>query len=76
MATSKRKTNVQVVKQMMEHSVYGALAQIFVMDALAKMAKATSEADPAQIESPLISGKAWVGVAKEIHETLEAHFKG
>jgi hypothetical protein len=75
MTTTKRKTNVQVVKQMMEHSAYGALAQIFIMDALAKHSKAVSETDPSKFESGLISGAAWVGVAKEIHKTLGDHFK-
>ncbi len=70
----KRKTNVQVVKQIMEFSNYGPIAQLFVMDALSKFAEKVSKADPAEVGNGLISGEAWVGVAKEIKQTLDTHF--
>lgn len=67
---AKPKTNVQFVSDMMEFSRYGALAQIFVIDALDKWSKKISECDPAQVDSAMINGEAWVGVAKEIQQKI------
>lgn len=69
---AKPKTNVQFVKDIMEFSRYGALAQVFVIDALDKWSKKISEVDPAQVDSAMVNGEAWVGVAKEIQEKLNA----
>ncbi|WP_439357888.1 hypothetical protein [Bradyrhizobium sp. DASA03007] len=67
----KPKTNVQFVTDLMEFSRYGALAQVFVIDALDKWSKKISEVDPAQVDSAMINGEAWVGVAKEIQQKIE-----
>jgi len=58
----------------MTFSKYGALAEAFVMTALRQAARGTAKADPAKYDSPFVSGKAWVGVAKEVSEKLEAFF--
>lgn len=58
----------------MTFSKYGALAEAFVMTALRQAARDTAKADPAKFENALISGKAWVGVAKEVSEKLEAFY--
>lgn len=68
----KPQTNVQFVKNLMEHSQYGALAQLFVLDALDKWSKKVAEATPSELDSPMISGHAWLGVAKEIQEKINA----
>lgn len=68
----KRKTNTAFVRDLMEHSAYGPLAQLFVIEALHKWSGHVAKADPADLDNPLISGAAWVGVAKEIHAKLEA----
>lgn len=70
----KKKTNVQCVKDIMEFSNYGALAQAFVMDALSKLSNAVSESDPKMFDNPFLNGEAWVGVAREIKGKLDAHF--
>lgn len=70
--TKKPQTNVEFVTNLMEFSRYGALAQIFVLDALDKWSKKISECEPAQVDSAMINGQAWVGVAKEIQEKLNA----
>lgn len=70
----KRKTNMQVVKQMMEHSQYGALSQAFIMEAISRYADQCAAADPAMFDSPMMHGASWVGTAKEIQATLKAHF--
>lgn len=72
-----RMTNVEAVTELMEFSRYGALAQAFVMDALAKHSQAVADADLAALasmEGGLVSPAAWQGVAREIAEKLERHF--
>jgi hypothetical protein len=63
---SKRPDNITFVRNLMNHSQYGALAQLFVLDALSKFAESVSKADPVAVDTPLINGHAWVGVAREI----------
>lgn len=70
---AKPKTNRQILSDIMDHSRFGHLAEIFVMDALAKVAAAVAEADPEVCDSAMVSGEAWVGVAKEIKEKLSAY---
>lgn len=71
-----RRTNVQWVKHAMEYSKFGALSQAFIMEAIGRYANQIAELDPARLDSALISGEAWVGVAKEIKASLDAHYKG
>lgn len=75
----KATTNLECVIDIMEFSRYGALAQAFVMDALSKHAAqvAAMPFDVLQQElgdHPMVSARAWLGVAQEIHDKLEAHF--
>jgi hypothetical protein len=67
---AKPKTNIQFVSDMMNNSKFGALAQLFVLDALDKWSKKISECEPAQVDTALISGAAWVGVAQEIQQKI------
>jgi len=68
------KTNTEIVKGVMWSSRFGALAEIFVVTAIEKYAEACAKADPATFESPLMNGAAWVGVAKEIKEKMDAAY--
>ena len=71
----KHMTNVELVANIMEYSRYGALAQMFVIDALTKVADAVAQSKPEDYgKSPLISGHAWIGVAKEIQEKLNENY--
>ena len=72
---SKRKTNVQFVKSIMEFSQHGALAQMFVIEAITKYAKACAEAKPEDMDSGFISGAAWQAVAKEIQGKIAEQYK-
>jgi len=63
-------TNIEKVTHIMTFSKYGALAQCFVMDALHKWSDLIRKANPDDITNGLISGKAWIAVANEIHERL------
>ncbi|MDN8038810.1 hypothetical protein [Burkholderia vietnamiensis] len=68
-------TNLECVTDIVTFSRYGALAQAFVMDALSQHAArvAATSLDQLQV-NPMISVRAWHGVAQEIHAKLEAHF--
>ncbi|WP_175861812.1 hypothetical protein [Burkholderia cepacia] len=68
-------TNLECVTDIMTFSRYGALAQAFVMDALSKHAARVATTPPDQLQvNPMISARAWHGVAQEINTKLEAHF--
>ena len=69
-------TNLEVVTDIMTYSNYGALAQLFVMDALTKFSKivmSTPSEDMAMMDNGLISCEAWKGVAAEIHKKLSGY---
>jgi hypothetical protein len=67
-------TNVEFVTHLMERSNHGPLAQLFIIDALEKWSDIIAKADPAQLDTPFISGKAWVSVAREIQDKLATRF--
>ena len=69
-------TNLEVVTDIMTYSNYGALAQLFVMDALTKFSKivmSTPSEDMAMMDNGLISCEVWKGVAAEIHKKLSGY---
>lgn len=67
-------TNVEFVTDLMEFSKFGGVAQVFVIDALAKFSKRVAEAAPEEFSDMggFISGEAWQGVAREIQQKIEA----
>ncbi len=71
MAPHRPQTNVDFVTRLMEFSNYGPLAQLFVLEALRNWSDLVAKADPAKVDSAMISGHAWVGVAKEIKAKIE-----
>ncbi|HDR9201837.1 TPA: hypothetical protein QDB48_003163 [Burkholderia vietnamiensis] len=67
--------NLECLTEIMTFSRYGALAQAFVMDALSQYAERVATTPPDQLQvNPMISARAWQGVAQEIRTKLEAHF--
>jgi hypothetical protein len=68
----RNETNVEFVTRMMEFSNYGALAQLFILESIRNWSELVAKADPVKVDSPMISGQAWVGVAKEIQEKMTA----
>lgn len=73
-----QQTNVEAIAEMMEFSRYGALAQMFIMDALGKQARAVADASPDLFkgdkwENGFVSGEAWQAVAREIAGKLDKH---
>ena len=72
----KQKTNVQIVKEIMEFSDFGPLAQMFIIDAITKQAEAVSKTTAKDYpENMMIHPEAWINVAKEIKEKLEKAYK-
>ena len=67
-------TNVEFIVDLMKFSSSGALAQIFVIDAVMKHADAVAALDPEAIDNPLISGYAWVRCAQEIRDRMCAKY--
>ncbi len=68
------KTNIDIVTEIMSVSKFGALSQMFVIDALTKHAETVAKADPKTFDNSLVNGKAWVGVAAEIRDRLDAFY--
>jgi hypothetical protein len=71
-------TNVQKLREIMEFSNYGALAQMFIIDAIYKVADTVSKTDPNNYDREkwcFISPEDWVGVANEIKQKLDEHLK-
>lgn len=75
-----RMTNVEAVTDIMETSKFGALAQLFVIDALEKWSARVANAKPEELASMNDSfgpsAAAWQGVAREIQGKLAQHLKG
>lgn len=67
-------TNTEFVADLMEFSRHGALAQIFVIDAIQKHAGQVAAADRSSIDHALIHGEGWVGVAREIKAKIDAKY--
>jgi len=65
-------TNVEKVEHIMTFSNYGALAQLFVIDALHKWSDIVSKASPGDVGNGFVSGEAWIAVAKEIRDKLKS----
>jgi len=66
-------TNVEFVTDLMEYSKYGAMVQLFVIEALHHYSNTVANASPEQFEewNGLISPQAWQGVAREIAEKID-----
>lgn len=67
-------TNVKYLTEIMEFSRFGPLAQAFVIEALARYATEIKACKSEDLDSPGLSGAAWVGVANEIDAKLTAKY--
>lgn len=75
--TQKHFTNLEKISEIMEYSNFGALAQVFVMDAVSKHARLiakTSIEDLECMRDGLISPESWQGVAAEIETKLQNYY--
>jgi hypothetical protein len=74
MSRRKQETNEQFVARIMKFSQHGALMQLFVLDALGKMADKVAESTPADYpENCFVHPESWIGVAKELQAALNEH---
>ena len=73
----KRKTNIQVVNDLMTHSKQGVLMQAFIIEAIAKYAELTKEAvgKPEWAPNSFISAGAWGACADEALEAINNRSK-
>jgi hypothetical protein len=63
----RRKTNTEFVAELMEFSEFGAMSQLFIVNAIQSAAESVASTDPTTLDdSGPISPTAWIGVAKEI----------
>jgi hypothetical protein len=67
-------TNTEFVTELMEFSRFGALSQMFIIDAIQRHADSVAAADPEALANPFVNEHAWIGVAKEIKERVEAKY--
>lgn len=70
----KRLNNVHFIKRMMEFSRYGALSQVFILEAIRKEAERVAATKVEQYDKNawfMISVEGWIGVAKEIAEQFK-----
>lgn len=58
-------TNVEKVTHMMEHSNYGALKQVFIMEAIRNYSEQTVKSDFSKWNNGFISKDAWKSIAEE-----------
>jgi hypothetical protein len=69
------KTNEDILRDIMNFSRYGALAQLFVIDALTKFANTVAASKPEDYpDNGIVQPEAWIGVAKEIKEKLDEFY--
>ena len=72
--------NTELVASMMEFSRHGALAQMFIVNAIQQHADQVSKATPDQVGDAggrgmlAISPESWIGVAQEIKAKMEAFY--
>ena len=77
MKTRKKKidTNEELVREMMNFSNFGVMAQMFIIDAISEQSKAVASSKVEDYpENMFVSPEAWIGVAKEIEEKMEAFY--
>ena len=78
-----RPTNIDLVVDLMNYSKFGALSQVFIMEAITRYAEQMAQATPEQLTpkapedgqegiSMGFPAQAWIGVAKDIQARLEA----
>lgn len=67
-------TNTELVVEMMEYSNFGALSQLFIMEAIRKEADRIAATKPEQYDKEqwdYISVEVWIAVANEISKKIK-----
>lgn len=76
---AKRKTNIQIVNQIMKSSkLKNPMIEVFVIDALGKMADAviadTSDWTEGGTVNPIVPQAIWKDAAQQIKDQLDEHY--
>jgi hypothetical protein len=76
----KKLTNTEIILDIMNNSKHSALAQAFVLEAVANAASEVSRKSPDDFQDDKVlrqtgMGKAWIDVAKEIRGKLSKALK-
>lgn len=71
----KRKTNEQLLKQLMTQSRYGAVSQMFILQALLTFSRDVVARQDELEGNLIVHREAWIGVATEIKTAIEAHLE-
>lgn len=64
-------TNTDIVLEFMERSSFGALSQVFVLQALEQYARDVLQASEDDLKGGAIPPRVWQGLAGEILEVLQ-----
>jgi len=72
---AKRKTNIQLVTDLMTHSQQGVLMQAFIIEAIAKYAEQTKVSPPWSKDNTFISEESWRACADEVVEAINNRSK-
>lgn len=77
--SKKRMNNIEAVRDMMDYSAYGPLAQLFVMQAIEQFADKVIDHGIVALRKEMgnnsfVSPEGWHGVAEEIKQKLNDHF--
>jgi hypothetical protein len=70
-------TNEELVAHMMRFSNFGALSQMFIVDAITKAAEAVANSKPEDYPPErmmMVTPEAWIGVAQEIKATMDEFY--
>ena len=72
---AKRKTNIELVTDLMTHSQQGVLMQAFIIEAIAKYAEQTKVSPPWSKDNTFISEESWRACADEVVEAVNNRSK-
>ena len=72
---AKRKTNIELVTDLMTHSKHGVLMQAFLIEAIAKYSEQTKVSPPWSTDNTFISEAAWRACADEALEAINNRSK-
>jgi|LauGreDrversion2_2_1035103.scaffolds.fasta_scaffold01437_7 hypothetical protein len=74
MSNKNRKTNVEVVTNIMEYSNNGALMQAFIIEAIHNYCSNVIKAGPEVFNNGMLNGNSWVACAEEATSKINKHY--
>lgn len=74
MGKKKVETNLDLVKDLMHYSPYGALCQAFIIEGIYKYCDTVIKENPLT-ENSFVDHKAWLGIANDIKTRMDSFYK-